>query len=285
MQIREKSNAARKISLPAWKCLRYEVAINGGRILKKTINDFSLWRMIEYPKTTEWLELTPGDLLLDIGAGTSSFPQMLAQEGVRIIVVDLSPARVQWQRTKAHLVLGAHASRIMPVVADATALPFRDGTFVRVTSVSALEHVPDDTSAAREIGRVAQADAVMVISLAYTFDERKTFFGNWKGFQAVEKNRFVQANKNGYQVRFYADADLESRFAQPAQARIERAAYFGRKILNDWYHETKLNKYWRTFILKDYLLAVIVHPFEEKFLRRTEPFGVIFRMRKTRARS
>jgi SAM-dependent methyltransferase len=270
----------RKITLPAWRCLRYEVAINGMRILKRTVNDFSLWRLIEYPQTASWLDAASGDLILDIGSGTSSFGQMLAREGARVVVVDLSRERVEWQRNKAQTVLGAHAQFILPVVADATALPFRAGAFNRVTSVSALEHVPDDRHAASEIGRVMKDGAVAVISVPYTFDERKTFFDGLKSFERVEKNTFVQAGKNGYQVRFYSDEDIKTRFAGPAHSRIERVSYFGRKILNDWYHETALNKYWLSFILKDYMLALTIHPFEEKFLRKTEPFGVIFRMRK-----
>jgi ubiquinone/menaquinone biosynthesis C-methylase UbiE len=273
---------SRKIALPAWKCLRYEVAINGVRILRKTVNDFSLWRLIEYPQTARWLDAAPGDLLLDIGSGTSSFGQMLAIEGAHVVVVDLSPERVEWQSNKAKQVVGAGGGSILPVVADATSLPFRAGSFKRVTSVSALEHVPNDRQAAVEIGRVMQDDGVTVITVPYTFDERKAFFAGLKSFERVDKNTFVQAEKNGYQVRFYTDTDIDKRFAQPAHSCIERVSYFGRRILNDWYHETALNRYWLSFILKDYVLAMTVHPLEEWFLRKTEPFGVIFRMRKVR---
>lgn len=274
---------SRKITLPAWKCLRYEVAINGTRILRKTVNDFSLWRLIEYPQTAKWLDAAPGDLVLDVGSGTSTFGQMLALEGARVVVVDLSRERVEWQRDKSRQALGTNSLGILPVVADATALPFRPASFKRVTSVSALEHVPDDLQAAREIGRVMNQDALAVITVPYTFGERKTFFAGLKSFERVQRNTFVQTRKNGYQVRFYSDSDIETRFAGPANTCVERVSYFGRRILNDWYHETALNKYWLSFILKDYILALTVHPFEEKFLRKTEPFGVIFRLRKLRA--
>ncbi|MGB8646327.1 MAG: class I SAM-dependent methyltransferase [Anaerolineae bacterium] len=270
-----------KITIPAWKCLRYEVAINGARILRKTINDFSLWRLIEYPETAKWTEAGRGDLVLDVGSGTSTFGQMLAREGARVIVLDLSRERVQWQREKAAEASPEVQARILPVVADATALPFCDGVFERITSVSALEHVPGDAQAASEIGRVLRPNGIAVISVPYTFEERKGFFAGIKDFKRTERNTFVQPSKGNYQVRFYSNADLESRFAQPAHATIERISYFGRKILNDWYSETRLNRYWLSFILKDYVLKLIVHPFEETFLRGTEPFGVIFRMRKT----
>lgn len=272
----------RKITLPAWKCLRYEVEINGARILRKTVNDFSLWRLIEYPQTALWLGAGPGDLVLDIGSGTSSFGLMLAKEGARVLVVDLSQERVEWQRDKAKRFMKSDSRRILPVVADATALPFKSGLFKRVSSVSALEHVPDDRGAAEEIGRVMQQYALAVITVPFTFDERETFFAGLKKFERTSRNTFVQQEKNGYQVRFYSNADIQARFAIPAQSIIEHISYFGRRILNGWYHETALNKYWLSFILKDYILALTVHPFEERFLRKSEPFGVIFQMRKNR---
>ncbi len=270
---------AKRLSLSAFGAIRGEVAINGARILRKTVNDFSLWRLIEYPQVVRWLELEPGELVLDIGSGTSSFGLMLAREGARAVVSDLSRERVEWQRAKAQA-LGPAGARVMAVVADATALPFRDGAFSRVSSISALEHVPADRQAAKEIGRVMNPGALAVISVPYTFSERKSFFRGLKNFVAVDKNCFVQAGKGSYQVRFYSDADLQSRFAGPACATIRRVSYFGRRILNDWYHETRWNKYWLSLILKDLPLALLVHPFEERFLRQSEPFGVIFQMQK-----
>ena len=89
----------------------------------------------------------------------------------------------------------------------------------------------------------------------------------------------MQAGR-GNLVRFYTDADLESHFAQPMHARIERKSFFGRAILNDRYHETRWNRYWNIFILKDLLLAWVVYPLEELWLKNSEPFGVIFRLAK-----
>jgi SAM-dependent methyltransferase len=196
------------------------------------------------------------------------------------VALDISEERVQWQRSKAAQVLGPGTDKILPVVASATALPFQDGAFMRATSISALEHVPDDRGAAAELGRVLREGGLAVISVAYTFRERNHLFRGVKRFQEVEKNRWVQVNKNGYQIRFYTDDDLRTRFAAPAHARIEKVGYFGRKIIDGWYHQTWLNRYWFSYILKDFLLVLTLYAFEERFLRSTEPFNVIFRMRK-----
>lgn len=44
------------------------------------------------------------------------------------------------------------------------------------------------------------------------------------------------------------------------------------------YHETRLTKYWRRYVIKDWLLAKLVHPLEERFGQGTEPLYVMFKI-------
>lgn len=268
----------RTIRLSAAGCLRHEVAINGRGILRQTINDFSLWRLIEYPVVTRMLEVRPGDTVLDIGSGTSSYPLMLAREGATVVVAELDEERVRWQRRKV-LEVGAGPGRVLPVVADATRLPFGDGSFRRVSAVSSIEHIPDDRSVGREIARVLAPGGVAVISVPYTFGERAHFFRGVRDFTRIGRNEFVRARDGGL-VRFYTEADVEERFGGPVGCRVTARHYFGRALLNGCYHETRLTRYWNSFILKDLPLAWVVHPLEEAFLRKSEPFDIIFRVEK-----
>lgn len=263
------------IHLSSLQTLISEVQINGWHILRKTVNDFSLWRLIEYPGVTQILEAEPGGLVLDIGSGTSSYPLMLAQQGATVIAVELETARAEWQQNKAKTL----RLNVQPVVADACNLPFAPDTFKRITSVSAIEHIPNDRAVGAEMGRVLKPGGIASLSVPYTFRERKSFFKGLKSFNRIAKNEFVQAGR-GNLVRFYTDQDLESHFAQPMAATIERKSFFGRALLNDRYHETRWNRYWTRFILKDLLLTWIVYPLEETFMRSSEPFGVIFRLHK-----
>jgi hypothetical protein len=49
--------------------------------------------------------------------------------------------------------------------------------------------------------------------------------------------------------------------------------------LNGRYHETRLTRYWRRFVLKDLLLALIVHPLEERF-DSSDPLYLMFTLHK-----
>ncbi len=278
MAVEPLRKTGRNIRLSALACLKYEVRINGWRILRRTVNDFSLWRLIEYPTVTRMLDLHPGDRVLDIGSGTSSFPLMLAIQGAHVVIAEVDRERVRWQQEKAaHW--GTIPGRLWPVVADATALPFRDNSFAHVSAVSSIEHIPDDRAVAREIARVLRPGGIAVISVPYTFHERTSFFRGIRDFRRIGRNEFVRPRDGGL-VRFYTDADVEERFGSAVGCRIVDRCYFGRTILNDWYHETRLTRYWHTFILKDLPLAWFIHPFEERFLRKSEPFGIIFRLQK-----
>ena len=273
---------SRFVSLPGLRCIRYEVALNGWKILKHTVNDFSLWRLIEYPWVTEQLKLKPGDTVLDLGTGTSSYPHMLAKEGVNVVVLELERDRVRWQQQKRLETARPGDGVVYPVVADATALPIRDGVGVRVSAVSSLEHIPDDHAVGREIGRVLADDGIAVITIPYTKSERTGFFKGIKPFKQVERNAFVQEGKSGSFFRFYNDEDIQETYIEPSRAEVTAWRGFGRKLLNGLYHETRRNRYWRRWVLKDWLLAKIAHPLEERFGTATEPLYVMFRLERTK---
>ena len=266
------------VKLPGLRCVRYEIALNGWRILRETINDFSLWRLIEYPWVTEQLRLKPGDIVLDLGTGTSSYPLMLSREGVNVVVLELERERVRWQLRKRLETSRLGDGLVYPIVADATALPIRDRAGRRVSAVSSLEHIPDDVAVGQEIGRVLADDGIAVITVPYTRDERTHFFRGVKQFRQVERNAFVQEGKAGSFFRFYTDEDIAKTYIEPARARITAWRGFGRRILNGLYHETRRNRYWRRWVLKDWLLAKLVHPLEERLDAATEPLYVMFRL-------
>lgn len=267
------------VRLSKWRTVAYEATLNGWRVLYETVNDFSLWRIIEYSWATRALDLRRGDLVLDIGSGTSSFPHMLAKEGVDVIVLELDAERVRWQVRKRRATMRPGDGRFFPLVASATHLPLRDASIPRITAISSLEHIPDDEAVGREIGRVLAAGGIAAVTLPFTSGERTAFFKGIRKFIRVARNTFVQEGKPGSFFRFYTSEDLERIYARPGGLLMSRLEGFGRSILNGCYHETRLTRYWRRFVLKDLLLALIVHPLEERF-DRSDPLYVMFTLRK-----
>jgi SAM-dependent methyltransferase len=276
-------NTNKPVTLPALRCIAYEVSLNGWRILWETVNDFSLWRLIEYPWATRALDVQRGDLVVDIGSGTSSFPHMLAKEGLDVVVIELEPERVRWQRDKRRATHRPGDGRFLPVVADATRLPIRDGALARVSAVSSLEHIPDDEAVGREIGRALAEGGLAVLTLPFTSSERTSFFAGVRRFVQVGRNAFVQEGKAGSFFRFYTRDDIRRVYVEPAEARVTRWRGFGRSLLNGRYHETRLTRFWRKLVLKDWLLAAVVHPLEERF-DESDPLYVMLAIEKTAER-
>ncbi|GAB4116741.1 MAG: class I SAM-dependent methyltransferase [Roseiflexaceae bacterium] len=273
------SNERPYVSLPGLRCVLYEVALNGLKILWRTKNDFSLWRLIEYPWATRALKVRRGDLVIDIGSGTSSYPHMLAKEGVNVVVVELEHDRVRWQREKRRATARPGDGELLAIVGDATRLPIRDGAVQRIAAVSSLEHIPDDHAVGREIGRALADGGLAILTLPFTSTGREHFFKGIRKFLKVGRNEFVQEGKSGSFFRFYTEQDIQQVYIEPANAVVEERSAFGRSILNGRYHETKLTKYWRVFVLKDWFLAAVVHPIEE-LLDTSDPLYVMLSLRK-----
>ncbi len=276
---RSRPASAPPLRLPAWRTIAYEIALNGWRILRETVNDFSLWRIIEYPWVTRALALRRGDLVLDIGSGTSSFPHMLAKEGVDVVVLELDADRVRWQLAKRRATARPGDGRFFPLVASATAMPIREGSVARIAAVSSLEHIPDDGDAGREIGRVLAQGGIAALTIPFTTRERRDFFAGIRRFIRVGPNAFVQEGKAGSFFRFYTAEDIQRVYVRPWRLKMGKPHGFGRSILNGRYHETRLTRYWRRFVLKDLLLALIVHPLEERF-DSSDPLYLMFTLHK-----
>lgn len=89
--------------------------------------------------------LPTGSRILDGAVGLGQLAGRMQQRGYRVIGIDYSfEAALHVKRT----------SPIPVVVGDMTRMPFREGAFDGVTTGETLEHLDDDASAGREIGRV-----------------------------------------------------------------------------------------------------------------------------------
>lgn len=99
--------------------------------------------------------------ILDLGCGVGGFLAGLSALGDAVVASDFDRASLAVCRAR-----GFRAS----LAADGYALPFRDGAFELVCLFDALEHIPDEGRALREVARVlAPGGRVIVTVPAYPF--------------------------------------------------------------------------------------------------------------------
>jgi SAM-dependent methyltransferase len=106
------------------------------------------------------MQLQKKDLILEVGSGLS--PMLDGSE--RIVYSELSFSALK--TLKKNQVTGIY------VVADATHLPFKAGSFSQVICSEVLEHLPDDRPALREMASVMKIGGSLII----TFPHRKNYF-------------------------------------------------------------------------------------------------------------
>jgi SAM-dependent methyltransferase len=99
--------------------------------------------------------------VLDVGSGQGIDVIRFARAGARVTGIDLTPRHVELAR--AHLAALELDGTV--VEADATALPFPDGSFDAVSSNGVLHHVPEIDDALREIRRVLRPGGTLRIAV------------------------------------------------------------------------------------------------------------------------
>ena len=119
-----------------------------------SVGNDRLWRVA----TTRAVAPKPGELVLDLAAGTGASSAALARSGARVVAADFSPGMIAE---------GERRNRDLPNLsfrqADATALPFADAEFDAVTMSFGLRNVNQPKTALAELLRVSKPGARLVI--------------------------------------------------------------------------------------------------------------------------
>lgn len=108
----------------------------------------------------DWLAIPPGGTALDVGCGPGNVTAALARaagpDGLAL-GVDISAAMLE------RAVAAAAGPQVGFIRADAQRLPFRDDTVDAVTSIAALQLIPDPTAALAEMARVLRPGGKLAI--------------------------------------------------------------------------------------------------------------------------
>jgi SAM-dependent methyltransferase len=105
------------------------------------------WRESRYRRFLELCRVSPGERILDVGAGAGAALERFNRTN-EIVAVDLNPLASEW----------LDQDNVTVQVADATKLPFADREFPLAFSSSVIEHIPAvlQPAFASEIRRVSQ---------------------------------------------------------------------------------------------------------------------------------
>ncbi len=106
-----------------------------------------------------------GRVVMEIGAGSGRDLIELARLGAKGVVLDYSPASLAIVRDKAR----EQGVPVMLVRADATNMPFRDGTIDVSFHQGLLEHFRDPMPLMRENARVTRSGGRVVVDVPQTF--------------------------------------------------------------------------------------------------------------------
>jgi SAM-dependent methyltransferase len=103
-----------------------------------------------------FLEAKPGRVVLDVGAGSGTFSNLLAARGFDVTSTDVTEAALDVLRTRV-------AGRVER--ADATSLPFPASSFDGLVLGEVLEHVDNDGAALEESARVLRPNGILAVSV------------------------------------------------------------------------------------------------------------------------
>ena len=114
----------------------------------------------QYERAATEVPLGRGATVLDAGCGTGrALPYLRAAVGEqgRLIAVDVTPEMLDVARP------AASATGAALLLADAMALPLRDGSVDAVFAAGLVPHLDDVTAGLRELARVARPRAVLAV--------------------------------------------------------------------------------------------------------------------------
>jgi ubiquinone/menaquinone biosynthesis C-methylase UbiE len=140
-------------------------------------------------------------LVLDLGCGTGLLSNILVGNGFEVIGVDISLESLR--------VLQQRESKIYTTQADATLLPFIDGSCNAVVSLGAWRHFSDPRRVIVEVARILKKDGILIVGYFPPAIGGVIHQGNSLWYQLLARLYQFVIRKRGYVD--HADLSLEPR--------------------------------------------------------------------------
>jgi demethylmenaquinone methyltransferase/2-methoxy-6-polyprenyl-1,4-benzoquinol methylase len=162
-------------------------------------------------RTVEAVDPRPGQLILDLAAGTGTSSEPFANAGATVVPTDLSLGMLEVGKQRR--------PALSFVAADALRLPYTDAAFDAVTISFGIRNVEDTVAALRELRRVTRPGGTLVICEFST--------PTWAPFRVVYLNylmaalppiaRLISSNPVAYE---YLAESIQAWPDQPALAAV-----------------------------------------------------------------
>lgn len=165
--------------------------------------------------TRSTLDVGPGDVVLDLAAGTAVSTQELTRSGAWCLAADFSVGMLQAGRQR----------HVPKVAADATRLPFPDGVFDAVTISFGLRNVVDHVAGLQEMARVTRPGGRLVVC-EFSTPTVPLFSTVYKEYLMRALPRVARAVSSNPEAYVYLAESIRAWPDQPALARcIEQAGW------------------------------------------------------------
>jgi SAM-dependent methyltransferase len=190
----------------------------------------SYWRSLEFRLVWEHGDFQPSNRVLDIGSPKPFCLYLAGSVGAKVHATDIEPYFVNEYKALRDG-RGISPERLQIETADGRSLPYPEGSFDRVYSVSVLEHIPGegDSDCVREMARVLAPGGICLLTVPFwpeghdVYRDPRSFYWSASSAGSGDGRVFFQ--------RRYDEEDLVRRLIEPSGLQVERLLYVGERVV------------------------------------------------------
>jgi hypothetical protein len=185
-------------------------------VAKNLIVPTNYWRSLEFRLAFEELHASANDRILDVGSPKLLSLYLADRIGADVYSTDIEPYFID-DYTAFRKFLKVPENRFHAMVADGRTLPFDDGYFSRIFSVSVVEHIPDhgDSECLRELARTLSRGGICVLTVPFAPESRNEYKDKDSFYWSANVTAEEPSEGTFFQRR-YSERDLHTRLIEPS---------------------------------------------------------------------